>query len=53
MLKLQCSPIAVIAAKIPQAAGLFFPDTKERPAEAPYVALEKSPATRNCSGKRD
>ena len=27
--------------KIPQAAGLFFPDIIERPKEAPIMALEK------------
>ncbi len=33
--------LAQIAAEIPQARKLFFAGTKERPTEAPYVALQK------------
>ena len=40
-MKQRRTPTAVIVAEIPQAAVLFFPETEERPKEAPYVALEK------------
>ena len=58
--KLTCIPLAVIAAQIPQAAGLFFLEIASKLAmTATNVPIaigillwlwKKRPATRNCSG---